>query len=283
MHQLTWSNGVWLIRPDRGNDLGLWRADSVVEVFECKKTVPFHWDDHYKRMLAACEGHIPMDMLPSEEEILNTLKMLLSREARPYSIVHMQVTPGDSENLKIPLGRPTLTIDVRAHHIQDISPLALCTVQEQRNFPQFKLGSSYGNIQRIRRLYGLEKNGFDSFLYWSERFGILEGPYENIFFVTKNSSLITPFSGVLHGVTRKIIMGLAKDSNLFRQVMSGEVHNVKLEDCAEVFLTSTTKGTAPVRQIDGYKHFKCGDKTYTLKLRKLFLKYRDNYYKTRGA
>ena len=138
-------------------------------------------------------------------------------------------------------------------------------------------------VERFKKHYKLSEGGFDSFLYWSDRNGILEGPYENVLYVTKDRMLITPAAGVLHGVTRGIILTLARNSNLFKNIVEGEVHIARLKDCSEAFLTSTTKGTAPVKKIDGYEHFRTSDKTYTAKLRKLFLKYRENYYKERGA
>lgn len=283
MHQITCIDGLWIPNPNRGNDLGLWRGDSVVEVLEARGNILFHWEDHYRRMLVACTGHISLDKLPREEDILQKLKFLLTRGGHSYSIVHMQVTPGNSADLKIPDGKPMLTLDVGLHQIQDVAPLSLKTIPERRIFPLLKLGSSYGNIPRFMRHYKVKEDGFDSFLYWSGRQGILEAPYENIFYVTKDRWLFTAEAGVLHGITRKIILALAEKSKLFRGISKTKVHVPMLETCNEAFLTSTTKGTAPIKRIDEYVNFKTGDKTYTAKLRKLFLKYRENYYKERGA
>src|SRR3989338_7399463 len=82
MFQLIWIENRWTPHVNLHSDLGRWRSDSVVEVFEGKhvagneakrKVVLFHWSDHYRRMLDACEGHIPLNKLPSESEILERL------------------------------------------------------------------------------------------------------------------------------------------------------------------------------------------------------------------
>ena len=284
-HQIFYCNGVWSPRGCWDNDLGLWRARSVVEVLEARGDILFHWADHYERLLAGCAFRLPLKKLPTEAEILARLKNLLEKSGYARSIIHVQVTTGPSGDLKNSLGQPTLTLDVRSsHEPETVPPLHLKTVSEKRRFPQYKLGSSYGDIDLILKTYRIEEEGFNSFLYWDEYNGILEGPYENVFFVSDAGELITPSFGMLPGVTRKILLALARESGIFTEVKERQIHLWQLTRMNEAFLSSTTKGVASIARInDDHKHFALGKSTLTAKLHRRFLKYRESYYKKRGA
>ena len=150
-----------------------------------------------------------------------------------------------------------------------------------REFPQCKFTAGYGYAD----IYEAEARdqGFDKFLYWSPRNGITEGAYENVFFVTKSGGLITQGSGVLEGITRKIVLERAGESGIFSFVDKySPLHFAVLDGCDEAFLTSTTLHVHPVLRIDDYS-FKVGKGTYTEKTLKMFLDCRENYYKERGA
>ncbi len=281
------------------NGLGTWRTDTIVEVLDARgaeivsgttttEPVIFHWENHYERLISACKSHFDLGLLPSEREILIALKGLLLRVGRKSSVIHIRVDPGLSDDLKNSLGKPALILDVRPYiFASGVKPLKLMTIPEQRSFPQFKLGASYGTVTRFMEKYNVEKSGYDSFIYCSNSLmfpsKLLECPYENLFFINQ-SQLLTPLSGVLHGVTRRIILEQARAANLFAEVAECSVFykGVYRGWYKEAFRTSTTKGVVPIEQIDKY-HFRVGEDTLTEKLRVMFLEYRERYYQERGA
>ncbi|MDO8523169.1 MAG: aminotransferase class IV [bacterium] len=284
MKQLIYCKGVWHSWIKVGSNLGLWRADGAVEVLEARSDVLFHWDDHFERLGRSCRGYKNLDLslLPSEEEILAKTQSLLRKESLKEAIVHILVTPGKSTDLKKAEGWPELIIDVRSlNRPSSIPPLKLVTKNARRYFPECKLTAGYGYVGRLQA--EAEACGFDSFLYWDEYDGILEGPYENFFVVTNSGWLCTPSINVLKGVTRKILLDLAKKHKVFESV--DEVPRIRkgfLYECREAFLSSTTKGAAAIGEINGY-HFNVGKDSKVEKLQELFLEYRENYYKARGA
>lgn len=275
MQTLVYSNGKWAKNVFWENDLGLHRADGVVEVLIAKIGVPFHWPDHYERLIAGCDGYIPLEKLPPESEILEKVKLLMSKEGGDCSIIHVLITSGDSDDLKLPLNIPKLALNIWTFKQPPHKPPSLKTIKEKRRVPQYKLTCDYGTVRRNTKI--VQKAGFDSFLYWDPEKGILEGPYENIFFVKNDGSLITPGNGMLPGVTRKVALELARASGIFKKVEERRVDLKDLEDSAEAFLTSTTKGVAPVRRVDDF-NFKINKESLTTRLRSNFLQYSENYF-----
>ncbi len=268
------------------DDLGRWRAQNIIEVMEgrCKAKYPvvFHLKRHYERLLEACTGLYDFNKIPSEEEVAG--KICDMWRLKSEFVVHLQVSAGPSEDLKIPLNKPLITLDVRSHTFGPPEiPIRLKSVPERRCFPEYKTGGGYGAVPRIMQKYMIEEGGFDSFIYWNAIEGAIEGPYDNLFFVTEDNDLVTSSVGVLHGVTRGVLLKLARESGIFKNVTERSgLHLAFIETCKEAFFTSTTKGINRIQLIND-KKFETGPQTLTSRLHKLFLEYRENYYRERGA
>ncbi|MDH4230742.1 MAG: aminotransferase class IV, partial [Nitrospirota bacterium] len=108
--------------------------------------------------------------------------------------------------------------------------------------------------------------------------GVLaEGTVSNLFFV-KDNLLCTPAAevGVLDGITRETVIGLAEKSGV--RVNEGEFYPADLFSASEVFFTNTTSEIMPVSQVELIA-YKVGEVTKSL----LFLykeavsKYMKNY------
>lgn len=284
MDSLTYVNGLWHPCYKFSKDLGLYRAQGVVEVLEGRGSVFFCWDDHYERLLKSCGAYeyLSIEKLPSKEEIIRHFAML-SKPSDQY-VARILVTPGDSKDSKTPSGGQTLTIDVFDFPEARTTPFKLKTINATRAFPQFKRTASYGDVPIYEA--SVKKQGFDKFLYWSPSWGILEGGYENIFFKTTNGELLVPNTDILNGITREVVLEIAEKSGMFKKIILRPVHLYQLDLCDECFITSTTLRVAAVESINDPKDhsFKVFPKNlYTQKLQTLFQEYRENYYKSRGA
>jgi branched-chain amino acid aminotransferase len=77
---------------------------------------------------------------------------------------------------------------------------------------------------------------------------VTEGPGFNVF-VVREGSLATPATGVLHGITRRTVIELARDLNVETRV--GWVGVDELRRAEEIFITSTAGGIMPVVTLDG--------------------------------
>lgn len=91
----------------------------------------------------------------------------------------------------------------------------------------------------------VSKNIFEVLLVKNEK--ILEGMTSN-FYAVKGKTLITAQDGILLGVTRHVILGLARG-----QGMSIEYRAPKIsEKFDEAFLTSSSRGVVPIISIDNF-------------------------------
>ena len=80
---------------------------------------------------------------------------------------------------------------------------------------------------------------------------ILECATSNIFLV-KNGKLITPSDGILGGITRKVILELAKASGQY-EIEERLVYEDELKTADEIFITSSFKDVVPVVNIDDFE------------------------------
>lgn len=76
---------------------------------------------------------------------------------------------------------------------------------------------------------------------------ILEGMTSN-FYAVKGNTLVTARSGILLGVTRRVILGLARGQGMSIEYQAPKV--AELEDFDESFLTSSSRGVVPIISID---------------------------------
>ena len=276
-------NGNWFMHVDLRKDLALWRGVSVFEAMEARGDIIFHWEDHYRRLLKSCErSYIPSEDLPKKDDLLNQIRKNLRFFGHAESVVKILVSRGDSINHWKPSDKAKLFIDAFPLDKTEKPPFKLTALTALRSFPEMKGSGLYQQGWILRE--DAKKRGFDDFLFWDPGPGIIESCLANIFFVTDSGGLLTPGSGILYGVTRRIILDLARREKIFDFIddKSG-IHFAALDGCSEAFLTSTTLGAAPIEIIDG-RRFKTSPKNrYTKKVQKLFLKYRENYYKERGA
>ncbi|MDP2669190.1 MAG: aminotransferase class IV [bacterium] len=286
MNSLTYCNGNWMPRADYIDDLALWRANGILVVIEARRKQMFHWDLHYERLIRACKDYgIPVTEpeFPSFEDVVKHATMLLYFSL-DESLVMMLASKGKSKNLKVADGQPTFTLKINPLTKRNPAPFNLVIKNFTRPLPDIKLTAGYGFGSAF--IEEAQLAGYDSCLYRDDRYGIAECPFENIFFVTQDGVLITPRHNMLPGVTRKIVMDLAKQSGIFKDVLERSVHVYQLHEslCREAFLTSTTLGVAPVASITSsggavYSFRVSPENTYTQTLKEKFLSYREEYYK----
>ena len=76
----------------------------------------------------------------------------------------------------------------------------------------------------------------------------METTKSNIFIV-RNNHVFTPGANVLKGITRSIVIDILHEKQI--SFSEKEVSTEELFSSDEVFITSTTKGVAPIVKIDG--------------------------------
>ncbi len=113
--------------------------------------------------------------------------------------------------------------------------------------PQAKVAANYTSPMLAKAR--AKAAGYDEVLLLDADGLVAEGPTTNIFLVDADGSLVTPPpANVLHGVTRRSVMELAKHDG--RPVREEAFAPEALFEAAEVFLTGTTANVLPVVSID---------------------------------
>ncbi|WP_321449541.1 D-amino-acid transaminase [uncultured Cohaesibacter sp.] len=102
---------------------------------------------------------------------------------------------------------------------------------------------------------------------------ITEGTSNNAHIITKDGKLVTRAlsNKILHGITRKAVLALAKEAGLTVEERSFSPAEVK--DSAEAFVTSATMFVSPVVSFDGVKIGDGKPGPHTTRLRDLYIEF----------
>jgi|TARA_B110000211_G_scaffold208493_1_gene245078 branched-chain amino acid aminotransferase len=117
-----------------------------------------------------------------------------------------------------------------------------------------------------------ESQGFTDSLMLDHEGNIAEATGANIFFKNKKNELHTPLpDSFLDGITRRSIIGIAKEKNI--KVIERKILPDEMQNFTGCFLTGTAAEVTPVSQIDKYKFEVCEiitdlDKSYQSLVRK---------------
>ena len=151
-------------------------------------------------------------------------------------VLDLEVAPGEiyfmSELLKTPVPE--------AYH----SGVRVITCQLQRDNPKAKLTASIPIADKIR---GQLPTGVEEALMVDEAGRILEGLTSN-FFAVKGGELWTNEESVLSGITRSLVLVEAVRIQL--PVNFNSITITEIPDLEEAFITSSSRGILPVKQID---------------------------------
>jgi branched-subunit amino acid aminotransferase/4-amino-4-deoxychorismate lyase len=114
--------------------------------------------------------------------------------------------------------------------------------------PSAKLGNYLNSVLAAAEA---SERGSDEAVMLTTSGLLAEGAGANLFMVVGDGGLRTPglHLGVLPGITRGIVLGLARDAGLAAE--EGEYPAGALESAAEIFLTNSVLGIWPVCDADG--------------------------------
>ena len=268
--------------PDLSQDLLTIRGIGVFTVFMARHGRVFRFDDHWDRIVRSCrDTRIVTDRLPSVADALRAVHHALSEADHARSMVRMIVTAGDTKDGKHAVGDPKLLILVDPMPSVNHGPLRLAFQSGGRKRPEIKMVGPYADL--MLDLAKAQEDHCQDVLYFCEdpAIGIpyiTETTCGNIFFVTKDNRLITPIRQVLAGVTRRIILDLMRESDIFVCVEERSMRpEPTLSCCVEAFRTASISGIVPIRSIGDYQ-FKIGPGTRTEKVQKLYVDYVDGYF-----
>ena len=116
--------------------------------------------------------------------------------------------------------------------------------QLQRRKPRAKTA----DFVLARRNYPLNTAKAYEYLLLGDEERLLEGSGSN-FYAVRDGSVLTAGDGVLEGITRKIVLQLVAKAGIDLQLHAARLDEVAQLD--EAFLSSSSRGLVPVREIEG--------------------------------
>jgi branched-chain amino acid aminotransferase len=227
------------------NDLGIVRGYGVFDFLRTYNKVPFKLREHVQRLQKSAEL-IGLDLPSSTLEIEAIAQETFNRNHLPDANIRIIATGGIATDFITPSGEPSLIVIVtpvteypEAYYKQGVKVI---TVQTQRFIPKAK---SLNYISAIMALQKAKQVNAIEALYVNEHH-VLEGTTTNLF-IFRDNKLITPKADILHGITREVVLELAK--NKF-EIVEQPIYYSDLNSCDEAFITATNKEIMPVTQID---------------------------------
>jgi branched-chain amino acid aminotransferase len=226
------------------SDIGLQRGFGIFDYFvEMNGRIPF-LEDYIDRFYGSAKL-LNMEVPLEREMMKEKIGYLIQQNNFGTSGIKLLLTGGYSEDLYSPSTPNFMILNLPVlHQPGDFGEgVKLILLDFQRHIPEVKTTFYLPSIALFPKL---KETGAVEVLYHHNRL-ISETTRANIFLV-KNNKLITPFPGVLRGITRKYVLQVARD------LMPVEERKVRLEELwesEEVFITGTSKHVAPVVEIEG--------------------------------
>jgi branched-chain amino acid aminotransferase len=274
-----WYVGGQWIHPHEAtisiNDVAVLRGYSAFEALRTYSRRPFHLDEHFTRLFRSAEL-IELEIPWSREHITTIIHDIIERNTYKHASIRILVTGGESEDSIMPIGKPTLAVLISELPERDMQRFAqgykLITTSFQRTAPDAKT-TNY--LVAIRALKEAARHNATDALFVNEKGQVLEATRSN-FFIFRGDTLVTPGTGILLGITRNVVLQLAKGR------FSVEERAVSLSELAltdEAFITSSSREIMPVVQIDDVIIGKGipGSRTYELEQRFIELVERGNF------
>jgi branched-chain amino acid aminotransferase len=236
-------------------DNGFTFGDSVYETLRTYGGRPFALGRHLARLRASA-GRLGIAIPLPDEQLAGWLDELLARGANPESYIRFIVSRGvgDISYRFERVQGPTVVMVVKPYE-----PLPEACFSEgiavvisgvRRNSPQaldpaIKSCNLLNNYLAVREAHA--KGALEA-LMLNEQGEIAEGASSNVF-VVKDGTVMTPplSAGILAGITREVILGLARPLGIPMREWTLRVPD--LLDADEAFVTSTLKEAAPIRLV----------------------------------
>lgn len=257
----VWINGAFIDIKDAKIsvfDRGFLYGDGVFETMRSYSGVIFKLDEHLKRLYASL-GAVKIRAPYSQRRMKDIVYRCLAANKLKNAYLRLAVTRGEG---RFGIGyKDSLTpnIVIVTKKFEDYPPWMyrrgisanVVNLRQNEYSPLSRIKSLNFLIYILARLYAREK-GFDDAILANTKGDIAEGATSNIF-IFKKEVLSTPSlaSGILAGITRATVIGLAKKSGI--KVIEKRISYRELLDADEVFFTNSLAEILAVTNVDSEK------------------------------
>lgn len=229
------------------NDLGLLRGFALFDYMRTYNGKPFMPDLYMERFFNSAKI-MDLEIPSNETEILYYVQELFSLAKLPDCAFRFLLTGGYSPD-SMSVTKPNLIIitenlpkEVPERFEQGVKVI---TAEHLRELPELKSTNYVKPILLAKEIKS--KEAYDVLYHKNNEISELS---RSNFFIFKGDTLITPDTNILRGVTRRVVLNLA------RQAFHVEERTLTFDELAqadEAFTTGTTKKITPIVQIDEQK------------------------------
>lgn len=229
------------------NDRGFLYGDALIETLRTYKSVPFMLKSHLSRLLESAQ--ILDFKIGALEEYKDAVYNLIRANGIEEAVIRITLTRGDSQErnlVEIP-DRPNLLISMMPLDTEEIARsqsgvLAISGEDRRSTYSKYKTSSMMPSIMAYKQA---KDNGAFDIIQIIPRGFVTEASRCNVFVIIDGMILTPPVDNrVLPGVTRKLVIDIAKRNNL--KVEEDAVMGQDLATAEEIFLTNSLYEVVPV-------------------------------------
>jgi branched-chain amino acid aminotransferase len=262
-----------LIAPGQVGFMNGWGIFSTLRVTD---GVLFAFERHYHRMRKDAERmHVPFEWSPAE--LQQTLLALVEANSALDATLRVAIVRNHGGLFEAPnLHRKADLIAFTTDLNNWGSGVKLGYMPHARHSASPFAGTKYTSwAENLTWYETAHQRGFDELILLNEHAQVSECTSANIFAIAGDRVWTPPLetSGCLPGVTRAILLEEIRVPGL--TMAECEITPSELEDCDQVFITSTTRDLMPVLEIEGAPLNHAGDRLADLQ--RAFRRYRETY------
>ena len=253
-------------------DLGFLRGYSVFDFFRIYKGQPVFIEDHLAR-LERSANELGLQLPYSKNELVEKIIALAKANEMDFGGIKIILTGGYSSDGFLP-ATPNIVMLAGKLPTYDVSLYTkgskLMAYEYIRETPYTKTTNYLKPISIQQEIEAAE--AFD--VLYHDGVYISESARSNFFIVNHEGTIITPDKDALKGITRKHVLAIA------RKHFKVEIRPLSIKEtmaAREAFITSTTKGVMPVRQVDFWRINKGIIGDTTKQLMELFQQHLEEY------
>ena len=226
-------------------DISLLRGYGVFDFLRTYGNKPFRLNDHLQRFVNSVKK-FKLRLPLTKEKLGEIIIEGIAKNDYQETNVRMILTGGVSKDSLTP-GRSSLIILFTPSHPYPSKyyrqGIKVITKKYVRPDPEVK---SLNYIKAVKWLAQAKEEKAVEVLYLDDQGRISEATTSN-FFAVIEGALITPRKNILFGITRKVVLEIAKKIKILVQE-----RELKIGDFEEAFLTASNKEIMPVVKIDDW-------------------------------
>jgi D-alanine transaminase len=237
-------------------DRGVMFGESVYEVIPLHFGQLFEYKKHISRLKSSFE-QVCQQPFPQQQVVQWISEYVLMINPHSSYGIYVQLTSGSTP--------------IRNHLQNDQSPSPTCIIHQTdaeavspeeyaRGFRAIALEDQRSKMSNLKTVqlafntFALNKAhqlGYDDAVFTRNGF-LVEAASSNVFAVIDQKLVTPPLEGIVPGITRDVILRIAKQNNIPFAIRPIAIH--ELEHANEVFLSSSIKLLKPLNEIRGLYH-----------------------------